>query len=82
MCEPLHIEALSHKVACLPCSVRTEMETYMRTTIKLAITIAIMGALGLMLLEKKDAANARPNRGEHTETSDPYLPIQRIMPVW
>jgi hypothetical protein len=58
------------------------MEAHMRTTIKIAIAIAIMSALGFVLLERKDAANARPNRSEHTETSDPYLPIQRIMPVW
>ena len=59
------------------------MEAHMRRTIKLAITIAIVTALAFMLSEKKDAANARPNRAEHTgSSSEPYLPMQRLVPVW
>jgi hypothetical protein len=30
----------------------------------------------------KDVAKARPKRGEHTITSNPYLPIRRLGPVW
>jgi hypothetical protein len=60
----------------------------MRRPITFAITVAIMSLLALMLSEVgmdvtgKDAAKARPKRGEHTIASNPYLPVRRLGPVW
>jgi hypothetical protein len=65
-----------------------EAEAHMRRPIKFAITVAIMSLLALMLSEVgvditgNDVAKARPKRAEHTITSNPYLPIRRLGPVW
>jgi hypothetical protein len=64
------------------------MEAHMRRPITFAITVAIMSLLALMLSEMgmdvigRDVAKARPKRGEYIVTTNPYLPVRRLGPVW
>jgi hypothetical protein len=64
------------------------MEAHMRRAITLTIALAIMSLLAFIFSEVsldiagKDTAKARPKRVDHIITSNPYLPIQRLRPVW
>ena len=60
----------------------------MRRPITLAITVAILSLLALIVWEVgldvtgQDAAVARGKKPEYSITNNPYLPIQRLRPVY
>jgi hypothetical protein len=64
------------------------MEGHMRRPITLAITVAILSLLALIVWEVgldvtgQDAAVARGKKPEYSITNNPYLPIQRLRPVY
>jgi len=60
-----------------------EMEGHMQRPITIAVAFAMTSFLALMLwqVNKNATAGARP-RPEYAVTSNPYLPIKRLGPVY
>jgi hypothetical protein len=64
------------------------MEGHMRRPIEIAITVAILSLLALIIWEVgldvtgNDAAVARAKKTEYSIPNNPYLPIQRLRPVY